>query len=106
MQAATPLQHSSVLLHEAIDALVTRTDGVYVDGTFGRGGHARLLLARLSAGGRLIAFDRDPEAVAAAAAPGDGAIADARFTIHHVTFGQMKQTLAELGVERVDGVLL
>ena len=60
MQAAIPLQHKSVLLDEAVDALVTRTDGVYVDGTFGRGGHARRLLERLSAEARLIAFDRDP----------------------------------------------
>ena len=104
MQPATASQHSSVLLREAIDALVTRADGVYVDGTYGRGGHARLLLARLSARARLFAFDRDPEAVAAAAA--DGLIADPRFSIHHVTFGQMKETLAGLGVERVDGVLL
>ena len=105
MQAATPLQHSTVLLHEAVDSLVTRLDGVYVDGTFGRGGHTRLLLGRLSARARVIAFDRDPEAVAAGSTD-DGAIADPRFSIHHVTFGQMKATLAALGVERVDGVLL
>ena len=105
MQAAIPLQHKSVLLDEAVDALVTRTDGVYVDGTFGRGGHARRLLERLSAEARLIAFDRDPEAIASASA-GAEAIADPRFSIHHVTFGQMKATLAALGVDRVDGVLL
>jgi 16S rRNA (cytosine1402-N4)-methyltransferase len=105
MHAATPLQHSTVLLHEAVDALVTRLDGVYVDGTFGRGGHARLLLGRLSARARVVAFDRDPEAVAAGST-GDDAIADPRFSIHHVTFGQMKATLGALGVERVDGVLL
>ena len=105
MQAAPPLQHSSVLLDEAVGALVTRADGIYVDGTFGRGGHARRLLERLSAQARLIAFDRDPEAIASASA-GATAIADPRFSIHHVTFGQMKATLAALGVERVDGVLL
>jgi 16S rRNA (cytosine1402-N4)-methyltransferase len=105
MQAATPLQHRTVLLEEAVGALVTRADGVYVDGTFGRGGHARLLLERLSADARVIAFDRDPEAVAAASA-GATAIADPRFSIHHVTFGQMKATLDALGVARVDGVLL
>ena len=105
MPAAIPLQHSAVLLDEAVDALVTRADGVYVDGTFGRGGHARRLLDRLSAQARLIAFDRDPEAVASASA-GATAIADPRFSIHHVTFGQMRATLAGLGIERVDGVLL
>jgi len=105
MQAAIPLQHSTVLLDEAVDALVTRADGVYVDGTFGRGGHARRLLDRLSAQARLIAFDRDPEAIASAST-GATAIDDPRFSIHHVTFGQMKATLAGLGVERVDGVLL
>jgi 16S rRNA (cytosine1402-N4)-methyltransferase len=105
MHAATPLQHSTVLLHDAVDALVTRLDGVYVDGTFGRGGHARLLLGRLSAHARVVAFDRDPEAVAAGSS-GDGAIDDPRFSIHHVTFGHMKATLGALGVERVDGVLL
>ena len=105
MQAATPLQHRTVLLDEAVGALVTRADGVYVDGTFGRGGHARRLLERLSADARVIAFDRDPEAIAAASA-GASAIDDPRFSVHHVTFGQMKATLAALGVERVDGVLL
>ncbi|MEP7059026.1 MAG: 16S rRNA (cytosine(1402)-N(4))-methyltransferase RsmH [Caldimonas sp.] len=105
MHAAVPLPHTAVLLHEAIDALVTRADGVYVDGTYGRGGHSRLLLARLSARGRLVAIDRDPQAVAAATS-GAEPIDDPRFSIHHVSFGRMKSTLAALGVERVDGVLL
>ncbi len=97
--------HTTVLRDEAIDALVTSADGVYVDGTYGRGGHARALLARLSAHGRLIALDRDPEAVASAGA--DPALAgDPRFSIHHTSFAHMSATLAALGIATVDGVLL
>ena len=58
--------HTTVLLEEAVAALVTDPDGLYVDGTYGRGGHARAVLARLGSAGRLVAFDKDPEAVAAA----------------------------------------
>jgi 16S rRNA (cytosine1402-N4)-methyltransferase len=90
-----------VLLAEAVEALVTRADGLYVDGTFGRGGHARAILARLTPPGRLIAFDRDPEAIAAAAT-----IDDPRFAIVHASFAQMGEQLAALGVSQVDGVLL
>ncbi len=102
---AAPWQHTTVLLHEAIDALVTTAQGVYVDGTFGRGGHSRLLLERLAAGARVLAFDRDPEAVAAA---GSGAtrIDDPRFSIHHANFTEMPPVLAALGITAVDGVLL
>jgi 16S rRNA (cytosine1402-N4)-methyltransferase len=103
MSHAVATQHIPVLLHEAIDALITRPDGVYVDGTYGRGGHARLLLSRLAAAGRLIAFDRDPAAVAAAGADSAG---DARFTIVHTSFAHMVDALAALGVTQVDGVLL
>ncbi|MEO7245676.1 MAG: 16S rRNA (cytosine(1402)-N(4))-methyltransferase RsmH [Rubrivivax sp.] len=99
---APPLVHTPVLLAEAVDALVTSPDGLYVDGTFGRGGHARALLGRLSPQGRLVAFDRDPEAVAAAR---DG-IHDARFEIVHASFAQMREQLAERGIQRVHGVLL
>ena len=95
-------QHTTVLLAEAIDSLLTTPDGVYVDGTFGRGGHSRALLARLSPRGRLIAFDRDPEAVAAARST----ISDPRFSIHHARFGAMKETLAAQGVAGIDGLLL
>ena len=63
--------HAAVMAEEAVAALNVRSDGVYVDGTFGRGGHSRLILARLGATGRLIAMDRDPEAVAAAGAIGE-----------------------------------
>jgi 16S rRNA (cytosine1402-N4)-methyltransferase len=101
----TTWSHTTVLLHEAIDALVTSPDGTYVDGTFGRGGHSRLLLSRLSAAGRLIAFDRDPEAVAAAT-QGATRVEDPRFSIHHANFAQMPEVLAELGVAQVQGVLL
>jgi 16S rRNA (cytosine1402-N4)-methyltransferase len=105
MNAGPPLQHTSVLLAEAIDALVTTPDGLYVDGTFGRGGHARALLARLSPHGRLVAIDRDPQAVLAASS-GAERIADTRFSIHHTSFAQMTPLLASLGIHRVDGVLL
>ena len=60
-------QHEAVFLQEAVDALVTDPEGVYVDGTFGRGGHSRLILQRLGAGGRVLVLDQDPEAIAAAA---------------------------------------
>lgn len=98
-------QHTTVLLGEAIDALVTTPSGVYVDGTFGRGGHARRLLQRLSPQGRVLAFDRDPEAVAAAIA-GPQRIDDARFSVHHANFADMPASLAALGIAAVDGVLL
>ena len=97
--------HQTVLLAEAVQALVTRADGIYVDGTFGRGGHSRAVLARLGGAGRLIAFDRDPEAVAAA--QGDPAFsADPRFAIVHASFAEMAERLAGLGIRQVDGVLL
>ena len=99
------MQHVSVLLREAVDALVTAADGIYVDGTFGRGGHARAVLARLSPRGRLVAIDRDPDAVASAAADAELA-ADPRFTIRHAPFSEMATTLAALGIDAVDGVLL
>jgi 16S rRNA (cytosine1402-N4)-methyltransferase len=95
--------HQTVLLAEAVQALVTRDGGCYVDGTFGRGGHARAVLARLDGRGRLIAFDRDPEAVAAAAAL---CAADARLSIVHASFGAMREALAARGIACVDGVLL
>jgi 16S rRNA (cytosine1402-N4)-methyltransferase len=97
----SPGLHQTVLLTEAVEALVTHPAGTYIDGTFGRGGHARAVLARLEAGGRLIAFDRDPEAVAAGRA-----IDDPRFAIVHASFGEMAAELPALGVPRVDGVLL
>ena len=103
--STTPWQHTTVLLRDAIDALLTTPDGTYVDGTYGRGGHARALLARLSPHGRLIAFDRDPEAVAAATL-GTTRVEDPRFSIHHANFAEMPQVLAALGITQVQGVLL
>ena len=97
-----PLAHTTVLRQEAVDALVTTPDGLYVDGTYGRGGHARAVLARLSPRGRVVAFDRDLEAVAAARAEID----DTRFEIVHANFDQMREQLAARGIDRVHGVLL
>ena len=105
MACPEELQHTTVLLHEAIDALVTNPDGIYLDATYGRGGHSRLLLARLSAKGRLLAIDRDVQAVQAATT-GQTRVSDPRFSIHHTSFAHMAGTLAAQGVGRIDGLLL
>jgi 16S rRNA (cytosine1402-N4)-methyltransferase len=97
----TQATHAPVLAHEAVDALAVREDGVYVDCTFGRGGHSRLILERLGKRGRLIALDRDPEAVLAG-----GGIGDERFTIVHGAFGKLAELLGHLGVTQVRGILL
>ena len=94
-------QHVTVLLDEAVAALDIQADGCYVDATFGRGGHSRLILQRLGPHGRLIALDRDLAAVNAAAG-----IADQRFRIVHSHFSTLKQVLNEVGVEHIHGVLL
>ena len=93
-------EHHSVLAQPAVDALLTDLDGTYVDATFGRGGHSRLLLDRLSPNGRLIAFDRDPLAVDAARL-----IADPRFHVEHTPFSRLQVTLDALSITRVQGVL-
>jgi len=103
---AAQLAHETVLLQEAVDALAIRADakrreGCYVDATFGRGGHSRLILERLGAGGRLIALDRDPQAVAAATR-----IGDARFRMVHASFAELAGVLERFGQKGVDGVLL
>jgi 16S rRNA (cytosine1402-N4)-methyltransferase len=96
-----PASHQAVLEEEAMDALNLQPYGVYVDCTFGRGGHSRLILDRLGDRGRLIALDRDPDAVAAARE-----IRDPRFTIAHSRFSRLREVLRGLQIERVDGVLL
>jgi 16S rRNA (cytosine1402-N4)-methyltransferase len=93
--------HQAVLLEEAVDALNIKPGGCYVDGTFGRGGHSRAVLARLGAQGRLIAIDRDPQASAHAAE-----IADARLTVAQERFSRLAQVLRRHGAAQVDGVLL
>ncbi len=93
--------HVPVLAHEAVAALAIRPEGMYVDGTFGRGGHARLILAQLGEAGRLIALDRDPDAIRAGKA-----IRDARLTLIKRAFSGLGAVLDELGVSKVDGVLL
>ncbi|MES2561369.1 MAG: 16S rRNA (cytosine(1402)-N(4))-methyltransferase RsmH [Pseudomonadota bacterium] len=93
--------HIGVLLHEAVESLALRQTGVYVDCTFGRGGHSRLILARLGPTGRLVALDRDPQAVTAARD-----INDARFTIVHGAFGALTELLVGVGITRVHGILL
>ncbi|MCE3273660.1 MAG: rsmH [Ramlibacter sp.] len=90
-------QHTTVLLNEAVEALVTKPEGTYVDATFGRGGHSRAILGLLAPQGRLIAFDKDPEAVAVA-----HAIDDQRFSIRHEGFA----ALSELQAGSVAGVLM
>ena len=90
-------QHTTVLLNEAVEALVIKPEGTYVDATFGRGGHSRLILSKLSPLGRLIAFDKDPEAVAVA-----NAIDDQRVSIRHEGFA----ALGELEAGSVTGVLM
>ena len=101
MNTAQPCKHTTVLLSEAVQALVTHPGGLYVDGTFGRGGHSRAVLALLGPAGRLLAFDKDPQAVAVASE-----ITDPRFAICHASFADMAAELAERGVQRVQGVLL
>lgn len=103
--SATPFQHTTVLLTEAIDSLVHTADGVYVDGTFGRGGHSRALLARLSPKGRLVAIDRDVQAIDAATF-GEARVSDPRFSIHHTSFAYLRETLEAQGISRIDGLLL
>ena len=96
-----PLLHTTVLLDEAVDALLgrdpARADGAWIDATFGRGGHSRLILQRMGAQARLLAFDKDPEAIAEAAR-----IADARFAIRHEGF----RHLADLPAGSADGILM
>ncbi len=97
----TSSAHVAVLAQEAIEALNIRSDGTYVDCTYGRGGHSRLILEKLGTGGRLIALDRDPEAIEAAKA-----LRDPRFMAMRSPFSRVRDVLQELGVAGVDGMLL
>ncbi|MFZ7136391.1 16S rRNA (cytosine(1402)-N(4))-methyltransferase RsmH [Avibacterium avium] len=95
-------EHFTVLLNEAVDGLALKEKGIYIDGTFGRGGHSRLILSRLSKDGRLIAIDRDPRAIVAAAQ-----IQDPRFQIEHNSFSAIPEICEKLGlVGKIDGILL
>ena len=100
----TELTHYSVLLTEAVDALAIHPDGIYIDGTFGRGGHSDEILKALGPNGRLIGFDKDDQAVVAAQSRfGD----DSRFTIIKASFASMGERLADMGlVGKVNGILL
>ncbi len=95
------LAHTTVLLHEAVEALAIKPDGIYVDGTFGRGGHSAMILERLGSNGKLIALDKDPAAVAVG-----GEWRDARFRMVHRSYAQMAEVLRELDAGQVDGILL
>lgn len=92
--------HVTVLLDEAVDSLAIKQDGVYVDATFGRGGHSRRILSALGDSGRLVALDRDPQAIAAGAA-----MADRRFQLVHRAFGELAEAAVEAGLASVDGIL-
>lgn len=95
-------KHITVLLHEAVEGLAIKPNGIYIDGTFGRGGHSRLILSKLTENGRLIATDRDPRAIAEA-----NTITDPRFEIHHTAFSAIPDVCEELGlVGKIDGILL
>ena len=96
----TTFQHVTVLLEEAVEALAIKPDGIYIDATFGRGGHSRLILSRLGEAGRLIALDRDPQAIAAGSA-----INDPRFRLVHRAFGEIAEAAQDVGIDSVDGVL-
>lgn len=104
MTVPSNFSHTSVLLDEAIEGLAIKPDGLYIDGTFGRGGHSRALLARLSAQGRLLGFDKDPEAVRVGAKL---AAEDGRFVVIQRSFADMAEELRQRGLlGQVDGVLL
>ena len=97
------MSHISVLLHETVDALLAdRNTGIYVDGTFGRGGHTRFLLSKLDENARVCGFDKDPQALEAAAILEQE---DSRFKIIHASFADLKQELEARGIGLVDGVM-
>jgi len=95
------LAHTTVLLNEAVEALAIKPDGIYVDCTFGRGGHSKLILERLGGNGKLIALDKDPAAILVGKQ-----WRDSRFRIEHSSFAKLEEVLGKQGVEMVDGILL
>ena len=95
--------HQTVLLREAVEALVTAPSGVYVDGTFGRGGHSRLVLGSLDAQGSLLGVDKDPLACEHAAQLQQE---DGRFSFYHGSFADLPAQLKALGIDELDGILL
>ena len=95
-------EHITVLLNEAVDVLNIRPSGIYVDGTFGRGGHSRLILSRLNEQGRLIVFDKDPAAIAVAQ---ELARQDQRVFVFHQGFSHFDAACTELGISQIDGAL-
>lgn len=95
-------RHITVLLNEAVAALNIRENGVYVDGTFGRGGHSKLILSKLGSQGRLVVFDKDPQAIAVA---NELAAQDKRVCVVHNGFATFQTALDELGIEKIDGAL-
>lgn len=100
--SAPEFKHITVMLHEAVAALDIRADGIYVDGTFGRGGHSRLILSKLGDKGRLVVFDKDPQAVAVAK---ELAAQDARVSVVHDGFASFQTALDNLGIGKIDGAL-
>jgi len=100
-ESSSTNSHVTVLLDEAVQALAIKPSGIYVDGTFGRGGHSKKILEQLGVNGRLIAFDRDLSAIESSRA-----IADARFSMVHSHFAGMQAELADMGITKVDGILL
>ena len=98
------LEHQPVLLEEAINALNIKADGIYVDATFGRGGHSKSILDRLSDNGRLLAFDQDPQAIAYGRRR---FFNDKRIELVHCNFRQVANMVAERGLDKnIDGVLM
>jgi 16S rRNA (cytosine1402-N4)-methyltransferase len=97
------MSHIPVLLHEALTALCIQGDGIYLDCTFGRGGHSKAMLAELGQSGRVIGLDRDPSAVVVGEELG---AADPRFHVVHTAFSALESALDQLGIRRVHGILM
>jgi 16S rRNA (cytosine1402-N4)-methyltransferase len=95
--------HFTVLLHETVEGCVVDPDGIYVDGTFGRGGHSELLLSKLSEQGRLFGIDKDPLAIATGKAL---ELKDSRFQIINASFAELQEQLQARGIDKIDGLLL